>query len=232
MQTVHLDVEVAKSKDGEYMTHPLPYVRFPPHIGRNSELEKLRSLAVMIQWLPEGQTEWKQYYVERRFLWESISKTNPALFIYRNGLGMLCDVEKIRYMNGPSWLLPTLSTRVNFLRYDHLQQKRTDYSNSSRRHSTRTLALGKSLPMDSYHHLDDQQVIFVYFSAPQPSAITIRETTHASVAGLYNASGKPLEGLGIAVNMSRNEGAFIKTMEESPFNPDIENEEHAELTGA
>ncbi|KAJ4050593.1 hypothetical protein NW761_005388 [Fusarium oxysporum] len=44
--------------------------------------------------------------------------------------------------------------------------------------------------------------------------------------------GKPLEELGIAVNISRNEGSLIRTMEEPPFNPDIENEEHAELTGA
>lgn len=44
--------------------------------------------------------------------------------------------------------------------------------------------------------------------------------------------GQPLEELGIAVNMSRNEGSLIRTMEEPPFHPDIENEEHAELTGA
>jgi hypothetical protein len=44
--------------------------------------------------------------------------------------------------------------------------------------------------------------------------------------------GKPLDELDIAVNISRNEGALVRTMEEPPFNPDIENEEHAELTGA
>ncbi|KLO91937.1 Uncharacterized protein LW93_14834 [Fusarium fujikuroi] len=123
-QPVHLVVEVAKDTTGEYLTHPLRFIRFPPQVGRNSELEKLRSLAIKIQWLPEGETSWKQYYLERRFIWEPISKTNPALSIFRIGMGVLCDVEKVTYTNSPSWLPPMLRSKVSFLRYDHLQQKR------------------------------------------------------------------------------------------------------------
>lgn len=123
-QAVHLVVEVTKTKEGKYLAHPMRFVRFPPQIGRNSELEKLGSMAIMIQWLPEGETEWKQYYLERAQIWEPISKENPALCIYRMAMGVLCDVEKVSYTNSPGWLYPTLPSKVNFLRYDHLQQKR------------------------------------------------------------------------------------------------------------
>ncbi|KAG5746471.1 hypothetical protein H9Q70_010841 [Fusarium xylarioides] len=273
MQTVHLVVEVAKSKEGEYLTHPLRFVRFPPQIGRNSELEKLRSLAVMIQWLPEGQTEWKQYYVERRFLWESISKTNPALFIYRAGLGMLCDVEKVRYMNGPSWLLPMLSTKVNFLRYDHLQQKRVleliepqnlqwPENHTMDHNKDRLLEL---FPPQQYPNIIIGTQPAPGFLPAQRKACDICLSQRTTTKCDYDPSdqscqccrplqrvctwsrsppgdkknimdsfvqGQPLEELGITVNMSRNEGSLIRTMEVPPFNPDIENEEHAELTGA
>ncbi|KAF5696671.1 hypothetical protein FGLOB1_13320, partial [Fusarium globosum] len=122
-QAVHLLVEVSKNREGQYLAHPMRFLRFPPQIGRNSELEKLRSMAIMIQWLPEGETEWKQYYLERTQLWEPVSKENPALCIYHMAMGVLCDVEKVSYTNSPGWLYPTLSSKVNFLRYDHLQQK-------------------------------------------------------------------------------------------------------------
>ncbi|KAF4473120.1 hypothetical protein FAGAP_13464 [Fusarium agapanthi] len=52
-QSVHLEVEIRK-RGYQYLTHPFRYVRFPPQVGRNPELEKLRSLAVKIQWLPAG----------------------------------------------------------------------------------------------------------------------------------------------------------------------------------
>ncbi|KAM0226739.1 hypothetical protein ACHAP5_012326, partial [Fusarium lateritium] len=57
-QSVHLVAELRKRGD-EYLTHPFRYCRFPPKIGRNPELEKLGSLAVKIQWLPEGESKWK-----------------------------------------------------------------------------------------------------------------------------------------------------------------------------
>ncbi|SCV44096.1 uncharacterized protein FFB14_08157 [Fusarium fujikuroi] len=122
-QSVHLEVEVRKKGD-EYLTHPFRFVRLPPQIGRNPELEKLRSLAVKIQWLPEGKTKWKEYYVERSRLWQPISKTNDVLRIYRLGLMMLCDVEKISYTGAPAWIHSLSPTEIQFLRYDHLGQRR------------------------------------------------------------------------------------------------------------
>ncbi|EXL55375.1 hypothetical protein FOCG_05989 [Fusarium oxysporum f. sp. radicis-lycopersici 26381] len=122
-QSVHLEVEVRKKGD-EYLTHPFRFVRFPPQIGRNPELEKLRSLAVKIQWLPEGKTKWREYYVERSRLWQAVSKTNDVLRIYRLGLMMLCDVEKISYTGAPAWIHSLSPTEIQFLRYDHLGQKR------------------------------------------------------------------------------------------------------------
>ncbi|KAL5586112.1 hypothetical protein FOBRF1_015982 [Fusarium oxysporum] len=273
IQAVHLVVEVAKNKDGEYLTHPLRLVRFPPKIGRNSELEKLRSLAVMIQWLPEGGTEWKQYYLERRSLWEPISKTNPALYIYRLGMGILCDVEKVTYTNSPSWLFPTVPSKVNFLRYDHLQQKRVLEVVRSQRlrwPNNHTMDHNKDrllelFPQRQYPHTRiGAQPAHGFFTQGRKSCdmcVSQRTTTkcdydpndhscqccralqrvctwsrtppgeNKNITDSF-VHGQPLEELGIAVNVSRNEGSLVKTMEEPPFNPDIENEEHAELTGA
>ncbi|KAI1064445.1 hypothetical protein LB506_007893, partial [Fusarium annulatum] len=271
-QAVHLVVEVAKDKNGEYLTHPLRFVRFPPMIGRNSELEKLRSLAVKIQWLPEGGTEWMQYYLERAQLWELISKTNPALFVYRLGMGILCDVEKITYTNSPGWLFPTAPSRVSFLRYDHLRQKRVlelvqpQYlqwpDNHTMDHNKDRLL--ELFPRQQYPNtIIGEQPAPGFFTHNRRSCdiCTSQRTTTKCDYSPNDQScqccrllqrvctwsrsppgdkksitesfvhGQPLEELGIAVNISRNEGSLIRVMEEPPFNPDIENEEHADLTG-
>ncbi|KAG5765913.1 hypothetical protein H9Q72_006037 [Fusarium xylarioides] len=122
-QSVHIEVEIRKRGD-EYLTHPFRYVRFPPQIGRNPELEKLRSLAIKIQWLPAGKTKWKEYYIERSRLWQALSKTNDVLRIYRLGLMILCDIEKISYTGAPAWIHSLSPTEIRFLRYDHLGQRR------------------------------------------------------------------------------------------------------------
>ncbi|KAM0080873.1 hypothetical protein ACKRZS_006964 [Fusarium odoratissimum] len=274
IQAVHLVVEVAKNKEGDYLTYPLRFVRFPPKVGQNSELEKLRSLVVMVQWLPEGETEWKQYYIERRSLWEPISKTNPALYIYRLGIGMLCDVEKVNYTNSPSWLLSTLPTKVNFLRYDHLQQKRIlevvehqvlrwPDNNTMDHNKDRLLELFP--PQQFPNTRIGEKPAHGFLSPPKRSACDICLSQRTTTKCDYDPTdhscqccrplqrvctwsrtppgekenimdsfvhGKPLDELDIAVNISRNGGALVRTMEEPPFNPDIENEEHAELTGA
>ncbi|KAM0361295.1 hypothetical protein ACHAP4_001759 [Fusarium culmorum] len=121
-QSIHLVVELRKRGD-EYLTHPLRYVRFPPMIGRNSELEKLRALAIKIQWLPLGETKWKQYYIERSRMWQVLGAGNDILRIYRSGLMVLSDIEKVSYTGGPAWLTPLSPTGIQFLRYNHLQQK-------------------------------------------------------------------------------------------------------------
>jgi hypothetical protein len=121
-QPVHLVAEVRKRGD-EYLTHPFRFCRLPPKIGRNPELEKLRSLAVKIQWLPEGKTKWKQYYIERSRLWQAMSKSNPVLNIYRTGLMMLNSIEKTSYTGGPDWLPHVSPIGIQYLRYLHLEQK-------------------------------------------------------------------------------------------------------------
>ena len=121
-QSIHLVVELRKRGD-RYITHPTRYVRFPPMVGRNPRLEQLRALAIKIQWLPEGATKWKQYYIERSRLWQPIGNGNDILRIYRSGLMVLNDVEKIRYTEGPDWLPSLAPTGIQFLRYSHLEQK-------------------------------------------------------------------------------------------------------------
>ncbi|KAL4725951.1 hypothetical protein ACLX1H_006625 [Fusarium chlamydosporum] len=119
-QSVHLVVEV-KKRGNEYLTHPFRFVRYPPNIGPNPELEKLRSLAVSIQWL-DGEGKWKQYYFERQTIWKKLSKTNVPE-IYRQALFMLSNVEQTIYTNLPTWALPTAPARIHYLRYNHLAQK-------------------------------------------------------------------------------------------------------------
>jgi hypothetical protein len=124
-QSCHLLVEVAKDKEGNYLPHPFRFVRFPPRISRNAELEKLGSVAIKIQWLPQGETEWKQYYLERSKIWQPVQGHADVPGIFRMGLLALCDVENTTYIQGPDWLPPVLPTRVQFLRYDHLGQQMT-----------------------------------------------------------------------------------------------------------
>ncbi|RSL54701.1 hypothetical protein CEP54_009718 [Fusarium duplospermum] len=121
-QTVHVLVELRK-RDGEYLTHPFRYIRLPPTIGRNPELEKLRSLAIKIQWFCGSTNKWKQSYLERTKIWSTMSKTNDVLQAYRRGLMVLCDVEETSYTGCPDWVYSRCPAKVQFLRYNHLEQK-------------------------------------------------------------------------------------------------------------
>ncbi|KAF5976894.1 hypothetical protein FCOIX_6864 [Fusarium coicis] len=105
-QSVHLEVEIRKRGD-EYLTHPFRYI--PRY---------------QIQWLPAGKMKWKEYYIERSRLWQPLSNTNDVLRIYRMGLMVLCDVEKISYIGAPAWIHSLSPADIQFLRYDHLGQKR------------------------------------------------------------------------------------------------------------
>lgn len=120
---VHVVVEIRK-RGNEYLPHPFRYVRMPT-IGVNPELEKLRSMAIKIQWLPKGSTQWKQCYLDRSQIWLKFG-TSPdeILAVYRKGLFILSDVEEISYSNGPGWLASRSPTPVYFLEYNHLEQKR------------------------------------------------------------------------------------------------------------
>ncbi|KAF4331595.1 hypothetical protein FBEOM_14649 [Fusarium beomiforme] len=199
---------VAKDRDGNYLAHPLRFVRFPPKIGRNSELEKLGSLAVMIQWLPEGETNWKQYYLERQRLWKPMSEANPALKMYHFGLGILCDVEQVTYTDSPEWVLPMLPSKVNFLRYDHLQQKRVLEVVQARTlvwPDNYTMEHNKQRLIELFPPRENPNTVI----GPRPAsgfllqnrkacdiqlhAIMIRMITPASAAGLYNSRAPGLE---------------------------------------
>ncbi|KAH6893295.1 hypothetical protein B0T10DRAFT_592254 [Thelonectria olida] len=121
-QTIHLVVELHK-RGSEYLTHPFRYVRLPPSIGQNSELEKLKAVALKIQWLSNGTMEWQEAYIERSKIWPHINRQTPVLQYYQTGLMILCDIEKISYSGGPDWLPRLHPGKVYFLRYDHLGQK-------------------------------------------------------------------------------------------------------------
>ncbi|RSL96225.1 hypothetical protein CDV31_013565 [Fusarium ambrosium] len=121
-QVVHVLVELRKRGD-EYLTHPFRYIRLPPTIGRNTELEKLRSLAIQVQWFCESTNKWKQSYLERTKIWSTMSNTNDVLQAYRRGLMVLCDVEEVSYSSCPDWVHSRCPAKVQFLRYNHLEQK-------------------------------------------------------------------------------------------------------------
>ncbi|KAF5680768.1 hypothetical protein FHETE_156 [Fusarium heterosporum] len=224
--------------------------RFPPEIGRNSELEKLRSLAIKIQWLPEGETKWKQYYLERQRLWEDISPTEPTL---------------VTYANAPSWVYATPPAKVYFLRYDHLNQKRVlegvRYRNLTWPRDN-TMEENKRRLIGMFPPDQNRDVII----GPKPGprfllqnrntcdlCLSQRGTTACNYDAQDNSCQccrslhrpctwskgvgiisrmvfqEPLEELGIAVNVSRNEGSLITILEDPPFHPEVELEDHAQL---
>ncbi|QGI86651.1 unnamed protein product [Fusarium fujikuroi] len=257
-QSVHLEVEIRKRGD-EYLTHPFRYVRFPPQIGRNPELEKLRSLAIKIQWLPAGKTKWREYYIERSRLWQALSKTNDVLRIYRLGLMVLCDVEKISYTGAPAWIHSLSPTEIQFLRYDHLGQKVLPWP-ADNTMALNTQRLNELFPRQSFPDT-------VIGAKPPPGFFTNnrkscdmclsqRTTTACKYDPTDNSCqccrplnrpctwsragqdvmdlfvhGQSLEELGIAVNLSRDMGSMIGPLEEAPFDPDIEGMEHGDPQG-
>ncbi|KAF4431038.1 hypothetical protein FACUT_8711 [Fusarium acutatum] len=231
-QSVHLEVEVRKKGD-EYLTHPFRFVRLPPQIGRNPELEKLRSLAVKIQWLSEGKTKWRD-------------KTNDVLRIYRLGLMMLCDVEKISYTGAPAWIHSLSPIEIQFLRYDHLRQRRVVESvlpkvlpwpadNTMARNTERlkTLFPRRSFP-NTIIGPKPPPGFFTNNRKACDMCLSQRTTTACKYDPVDNSCqagqdvmdefvhGKSLEELGIAVNLSRDVGSMIGPMEKPPFDPDIE----------
>ncbi|KAM0558472.1 hypothetical protein ACHAPJ_004663 [Fusarium lateritium] len=266
-QAIHLVVELYKTKDGEYRTHPFRFARFPPMIGKNPELEKLRSLAIQIQWIPKGRTEWKQYYLERSRLWLTLPSPNQSVLgLYRQGLVILCDVEKTVYTNGPNWLPHPSPAQVQFLRYNHLEQKLVAETVHHR---------SIPWPQDNTMQQNEQRLLALFPPNTNPDTIIGREpaprwlpkqrkacdmclSQRTTTKCIYNANdrscqccrplnrpctfsragddvmddfvhGKRLEELGIAVNISRNRGSMINTLDEPPFDPDIEAEEHGNL---
>lgn len=121
-QSIHLIVEIHKDRD-QYLNHAFRFVRFPPFIRRNTELEKLRSVAIKIQWLDQDGT-WKERYLERTQLWGTMKAlSSDILQMYRKGLMVLLDLEQRPYSNAPSWVLSRSPAPIQFLRYDHLSQK-------------------------------------------------------------------------------------------------------------
>lgn len=123
-QAIHLVAEIHK-RGSEYLDHPFRFIRLPPNIGKNSELEKIRAFALKIQWLPEGTTQWKECYLERTNIWTYFSNQAVILRVYQLGLSLLSDLEGVLYSGGPDWLSTYLSGRVQFLKYNHLEQKYT-----------------------------------------------------------------------------------------------------------
>lgn len=121
-QAIHLVAEIHK-RGSEYLNHPFRFIRLPPNIGKNPELEKIKAFAIKMQWLPEGTTQWKECYLERTNIWTYFSNQAAILRVYQLGLSLLSDIEGIQYSGGPDWLSTYLSGKVQFLRYNHLEQK-------------------------------------------------------------------------------------------------------------
>ncbi|KAM0478071.1 hypothetical protein ACHAP7_006266 [Fusarium lateritium] len=266
-QPIHLVVELHKRGD-QYLTHPCRYVRFPPMIGRNSEFEKLRALAIKIQWLPPGETRWKQYYIERSSLWQAIGSGNDLLRIYRTGLTILNDIEKVSYTGGPTWLNSLASTGIQFLRYNHLEQKLVvetvqttvipwPQDNSMQQNTERLLQLFPSAsspntvigarPLSGFFPrnrkscdicLSQRTTTACRFDPQDNSCQCCRPLNRPctwSRAGLditdQFVHGKPLEELGVAVNISRDQFSQIKRLNSAPIELDIERDEHGSLQG-
>ncbi|KAH8729472.1 hypothetical protein BGZ61DRAFT_415241 [Ilyonectria robusta] len=121
--SVHVIVEVRKNGD-QYLTHPFRFGRMPPLVGRNPELEKLRAMAIKIQWLDPAGTGWNECYLEKSRIWNQMAQPwSHILKSFRKGLLILSDVEQTTYSNAPAWVPGRGPAPVQFLRYDHLQQK-------------------------------------------------------------------------------------------------------------
>lgn len=121
-QAVHVVAELARNSEGSYRPHQFRFVRFPPSIGLNPELEKLSSLAVKIEWLDSNQ--WKSAYLEQSKIWATLPNPHRSVLqIHRKVLMMMSDITEVGYTNAPQWVVSRPTSVVQFLDYDHLGQK-------------------------------------------------------------------------------------------------------------
>ncbi|KAJ4011461.1 hypothetical protein NW752_008460 [Fusarium irregulare] len=234
-QSVHLVVEV-KKRGNEYLTHPFRFVRYPPMIGPNPELEKLRSLAVQIQWL-DNQGQWKAYYLERQRTWTPLGNTGIPE-IYRQALFILCNVEQTVYTNPPVWTMSTAPARIHYLRYDHLAQKMVLQVIQPQQ---------KAWPPDNTMAQNTQRLLQQFPAGP--NADTLVGQRPANPRSFYGTSrtmpctfsrghdelinefiyGNALQELGVAPHMARAGQPMAHDLDRAPFNPDIEAEGQGEL---
>ncbi|KAI8719414.1 hypothetical protein NCS52_00722100 [Fusarium sp. LHS14.1] len=255
-QPIHVVIEVRK-REGEYLVHPIRYCRLPPYIGRNPELEKLRSLAIKVEWLDGG--VWKHSYLNRTGIWAP-SESDALLHYYRRCLFLFCDVEQITYTNAPGWLPPRSPTQVNFLRYDHLNQKhvvevvaprtipwphdRTMQQNTQRLHQMfpgPDTVIGRRPPRGFFIKarakcdmcFSEFKDVVCKFDENDNSCEHCRPLNRPCTWSRANVEEfgqeQALEELGIAFN-ARAAGN-VHVMPVPPFDPSIEEEEHAELEG-
>ncbi|EEU40060.1 uncharacterized protein NECHADRAFT_75962 [Fusarium vanettenii 77-13-4] len=247
-QTVHVLVELRKRGD-EYLTHPFRYIRLPPTVGRNPELEKLRSLAIKIQWFCESTKKWKQSYLERTKIWSTMSKTNDILQAYRRGLMLLCDVEETSYSGCPDWVFPRCPAKVQFLRYNHLEQKFVVEITQPRvlawrqfpdtvvgAHPGPGFFTGKAKQRGNCDVCISQRSTTKCDHSSADNSCRCCRALHRPCTwsrGAQNVEDflqeEALEELGIPLNPTRHAGAQIQVMSNPPFNPEVEAEEHGSL---
>ncbi|KAH8729469.1 hypothetical protein BGZ61DRAFT_182362 [Ilyonectria robusta] len=92
-------------------------------MGRSPEVERLRALAIKIQWLEAG-GNWKAHYLKRTRMFKTLrALSSHVLQMYHNGLVFLSDVEQKGYFDAPPWVVPRSSDPVQFLRHNHHEQK-------------------------------------------------------------------------------------------------------------
>lgn len=123
---VHVVVEIHSDQNSNFRPHPFRFVRLPPNVGRNHELEQLKAMAIRIEWCAAGSTEWQCAYLERSKIWTGLSDQNAeVLGMYRTGMMLWMDLLQIDYNNRPDWMPHRRPVIVEFLEYDHMRQTLT-----------------------------------------------------------------------------------------------------------
>lgn len=127
-QYVHVTIELKRSShdsrdDNPWKPHPFRFVRLPS-IGRNPELEKLKSMAIKLEWVDDNGA-WRGCYVERKQLWNKCKAPNQEILaIYRKGMLLLSTITQTTYANAPAWVPIKGDATVHYLQYEHHNQRR------------------------------------------------------------------------------------------------------------
>lgn len=116
-QSAHLVIEFM----GNDEDHPDMWVRFP-RIGKNPELELLRSMAMRLEWTSGG--KWYTCGIPRSQIWNTIDNNpNGMLHHYRVGMSIASTLLGIDFNGAPEWLNYPGRIVVKEFAYDHLGQK-------------------------------------------------------------------------------------------------------------
>jgi len=106
----------------DWHDHPYMWCRFP-RIGPIPRCEFLRAMALRLEWQDLKDGAWKTCYLSQGNLWKQIVKQPDQLQIYRDAIHIYAATQRMKFSGAPPWFPKFKADIVNFIQYNHMEQK-------------------------------------------------------------------------------------------------------------